>query len=92
MGIGFPPPKLTNLDLAAAMDSNTVLCAELTDNEIMHQIHALPQSTSDSDENTLDRLQPALQDIAVALALYNVYEENMTLTEMQSDIPYKRGI
>lgn len=58
------------------MDSNVVLCAKLTNDNIMHQMTTQPQSDSDSNKDTPERSQPSTQPSANALVvLSNVYDD-----------------
>lgn len=86
---GMDLPAAVTFDEFAAIDDNIELCAELTDDEIVRQVTAPPQSDLDSDDedDACGRPQPSPQDVANALALlYNIYDENMTLAQMQADV------
>ncbi|KAH7961543.1 hypothetical protein HPB52_010227 [Rhipicephalus sanguineus] len=79
------PAEITLEDFADA-DKDLELCAELTDDEIIHQV------TEDSDDSDTENEEPAptqptsseLTRALITLSL--VYIGNMTLTEIEADI------
>ncbi|KAH7962622.1 hypothetical protein HPB52_017198 [Rhipicephalus sanguineus] len=78
------PAEIT-LEGFADADKDLELCAELTDDEIIHQV------TEDSDADTENEepapTQPTNTELMRALmTLSLVYSGNMTLTEIEADI------
>ncbi|KAH7967810.1 hypothetical protein HPB52_002591 [Rhipicephalus sanguineus] len=79
------PAEITLEDFADA-DKDLELCAELTDDEIIHQV------TEDSDDSDTENeepapTQPTSSELTRALmTLSLVYSGNMTLTEIEADI------
>ncbi|XP_049528741.1 tigger transposable element-derived protein 4-like [Dermacentor silvarum] len=70
----------------ADADKDLELCAELTDDEIIHQV------TEDSDDSDTENeepapTQPTSSELTRALmTLSSVYSGNMTLTEIEADM------
>ncbi|KAH7981647.1 hypothetical protein HPB52_000422 [Rhipicephalus sanguineus] len=79
------PAEIT-LESFADADKDLELCAELTDDEIIHQV------TEDSDDSDTENEEPAptqpkSSELTRALmTLSLVYSGNMTLTEIEADI------
>ncbi|KAH7984883.1 hypothetical protein HPB52_024468 [Rhipicephalus sanguineus] len=79
------PAEIT-LEGFADADKDLELCAELTDDEIIHQV------TEDSDDSDTENeepapTQPTSSELTRALmTLSLVYSGNMTLTEIEADI------
>ncbi|KAH7938964.1 hypothetical protein HPB52_002961 [Rhipicephalus sanguineus] len=74
------PAEIT-LEGFADADKDLELCAELTDDEIIHQV------TEDSDDSDTENKEPApTQPTNTELTLSLVYSGNMTLTEIEADI------
>ncbi|KAH7982165.1 hypothetical protein HPB52_003335 [Rhipicephalus sanguineus] len=79
------PAEITLEDFADA-DKDFELCAELTDDEIIHQV---TEDSDDSDTETEEPAptQPTSSELTRALmTLSLVYSGNMTLTEIEADI------
>ncbi|KAH7971672.1 hypothetical protein HPB52_002163 [Rhipicephalus sanguineus] len=77
------PAEIT-LEGFADVDKDLELCAELTDDEIIHQV------TEDSDDSDTENeepapTQPTSSELTRAL-MSLVYSGNMTLTEIEADI------
>ncbi|KAH7972717.1 hypothetical protein HPB52_015980 [Rhipicephalus sanguineus] len=79
------PAEIT-LEGFADADKDLELCAELTDDEIIHQV------TEDSDDSDTENeepapTQPTSSELTRALMILSlVYSGNMTLTEIEADI------
>ncbi|KAH7951748.1 hypothetical protein HPB52_012179 [Rhipicephalus sanguineus] len=83
---GVSIPAEITLEGFADADKDLELCAELTDDEIVHQV------TEDSDDSDTENeepapTQPTSSELTRALmTLSLVYSGNMTLTEIEADI------
>ncbi|XP_072142099.1 tigger transposable element-derived protein 4-like [Dermacentor andersoni] len=84
---GMDLPAAVTFHWFAAIDNNIELCPELTDDEIVRQVTALPQSDSDSDTSGCP--QPSTQDVIALILLSSEYDENVTLKQMQAEVVTK---
>ncbi|KAH7955971.1 hypothetical protein HPB52_005304 [Rhipicephalus sanguineus] len=79
------PAEIT-LEGFADADKDLELCAELTDDEIIHQVTE-DSDDSDTENEELATTQPTSSELTRALmTLSLVYSGNMTLTEIEADI------
>lgn len=75
----------------ADVDSATVSCAELNDEEIVNQVLAPMEDDCDSKESALCSVGPSNGDLAQALAVLSSYfSEDMTLAQIQADLDLRK--
>ncbi|KAH7960011.1 hypothetical protein HPB49_016192 [Dermacentor silvarum] len=88
---GVPIPATLNFGNFANVDSATVSCAELTDEEIVNEVLAPVEEDSDSEENATCAVGPTNGDLAQALAvLSSCFSEDVTLGQIQADLVLRK--
>ncbi|KAH7966021.1 hypothetical protein HPB49_013069 [Dermacentor silvarum] len=88
---GVPIPATVNFGNFANVDSATVSCAELTDEEIVNEVLAPVEEDSDSEENATCAAGPTNGDLAQALAvLSSCFSEDVTLSQIQADLVLRK--
>ncbi|KAH7981258.1 hypothetical protein HPB49_022768 [Dermacentor silvarum] len=88
---GVPIPATVNFGNFANVDSATVSCAELTDEEIVNEVLAPVKKDSDSEENATCATGPTNGDLAQALAvLSSCFSEDVTLGQIQADLVLRK--